>query len=119
MNYIRNKQEISMIEFTMKAHCFCSIGNDWYTNNFRVTFVPGEMIPDYIDIHEMVQTGIEGERLSVEEATAYMYDLMAKYEPENLIVSSLADDAETHFPVRVTKSMFDLNPHTKNKGDDL
>ena len=47
---IENKQGIDFIVMRPKAHCYCPLGADWYTNEFEISMTPDKYFPDYCDV---------------------------------------------------------------------
>lgn len=100
---VENTYGISSINFSPTAKCFCPLGKDWYTNNFDVTFVPDEHIPDYCEVDKWIDENINRKELIIEAAVAALYDyLNDTYAPHTLVVSSHVKDAK-HCPVKATK----------------
>lgn len=102
MAAFQNTQGITQITFTHRTNNWCPLGNDFYTNQFTVTLVPGEIIPDYVEIQQEVGEKINHVPLSLEDAVALMFDIVDAYNPKELTVKSYGDDA-VHFPVEVVK----------------
>lgn len=104
MSTIKNSQGISLITFSANVRCFCPMGNDYYTNQFDVSFVPDEFIPDYCDIDEFLD-GMNDAQLIIEDAVNSVFEYMKNtYFPIHLEVSSTVTDA-VHLPVTVTKTL--------------
>ena len=103
---VKNTYGIGSISLSPTAKCYCPLGKDWYTNNFTVTFVPGEFIPDYCEVDKWIDENINGKELIIEAAVAALYDyLHDTYSPDKLVVSSQVKDAK-HSPVQVAKGGF-------------
>ena len=100
---IKNDNGMSSVSFRMKVHSFCAIGKDHFTNDLEVTFAPGDLIPDYTIVEKRIKE-LEGQENNVEAVVAKVYDILAEVEPLALHVTSCVSDAETHFPVCVSKS---------------
>ncbi len=99
-----NKQKISKIIMKPKAICFCPLGNDWYTNEFEVEFVPDKTFPDYCDVEKFLNTVIRGETLIIEDAVSIFYNyLKAEYDPLTLKVTAYVNDVTSHSPVVVIR----------------
>lgn len=104
MAKFENVQGISLICFEQNIQCYCPLGNDWYTNHVKVSFVPTNIIPDYCDIDEFTRS-LGGQELIIEDVVKRIYDyIVDNYKPNNLEVSSYVDDAK-HMPVTVVKQM--------------
>lgn len=102
MASFENVQGITRITFNHRTNNWCPLGNDYYTNQFTVSFTPGKVIPDYVEIQEDVGKRINHQPLSLEDAVSIMFDIVNVYDPKELIVKSYGDDA-VHFPVEVVK----------------
>ena len=110
MGMFKNTQKITKITFEpATTHNFCPLGQLFcdelakdgskpqlphYTNHFRITFVPGEFICDYIDVEKWIKKEINDESLIIEDAVSNLYDyVMETYHPEYLLVETYVDDA--------------------------
>lgn len=119
MGMFKNTQKISCIVFEPKAtHNLCPLGQLYcdelskngskpelphYTNHFRITFVPGEFVCDYIDVEKWIREKINNETLVIEDAVSMLFDyMMETYKPTWLVVESHVDDA-MHGTVTVTR----------------
>lgn len=118
----KNTQGITKIIFEPKTtHNFCPLGQLYcdelekqgqprmlphYTNHFRITFVPGEVVCDYIDVEKWIAKNINDKELIIEDAVSMLYDyVMETYKPEKLLVETYVDDA-MHGAVQVERSNF-------------
>lgn len=102
MSSFANTQGITYITFTQNIQCFCPLGNDWYTNQVTVEFVPSSIIPDYCEIDDFTRS-LGGEHLIIEDVVERIYTYMENnYKPNNLYVKSYVCDAK-HMPVTVIK----------------
>ena len=100
---LQNKQKVSRIVMKPKAVCFCPLGDDWYTNEFRVDFIPLDYFPDYCDVEKYLDENVRGKSLIIEDATKMLYDFLKdEYEPDYLEVTSYVNDVTSHSPVEVT-----------------
>lgn len=107
-----NIQGISVIEMHCKMRGFCPLGDDYYTNQFKVTFKPGTQIPDYCDVENFLlanekliyhkEFNPHGKKLIIEDSVDLLYEHLQQYKPLFLRVESYVDDA-AHFPVLVVK----------------
>jgi len=119
MGMFKNTQGITKITFEpATTHNFCPLGQLFcdelakdgskpqlphYTNHFRITFVPGELICDYIDVEKWIKKEINDESLIIEDAVSKLYDyVMETYHPAYLKVETYVDDA-MHGAVAVEK----------------
>lgn len=100
---IENKQGITEIIMTPSVICKCAIGQDWYTNNFTITFVPKNHYPDYMEVDEWLNENLRGRELNIEDAVEQMGKYLLRYEPLSLTVETEVKDVLTHFPVKVKK----------------
>lgn len=101
---IKNTQGIDVITMYPIAVCKCAIGQDWYTNKFTVTFVPGDCYPDYMDVDAWLTENVRGKEFNIEDALdALGQYLLKEYNPDHLAVETEVKDVLTHFPVRVSK----------------
>jgi len=103
MAQFKNTMGITQIKFTRSTNNWCPLGNDYYTNNFTVRMVPGDIIPDYVEVQEAIGEHINHKELTLEDAVAELFDIVDEYEPVMLEVTSFSDDA-AHFPVSITKT---------------
>lgn len=94
-----NRYDITKIRMTKKIHNLCTIGQDWFTNNLEIEFIPNEIIPDYIEVDEMIQK-FEGKELVIEELLSGILNELKEYKPLYVKVVSKVDDA-MHLPVEV------------------
>lgn len=99
-----NTMGITKIEFQCRTRNYCPLGEDMYTNQFTVVFIPSGQIPDYVDIQNDINNNVDGKDMTVEDAVEAVYNIVDRFKPEKLCVESYADDA-VHFPVTVTKCM--------------
>ena len=100
---LENKQGIREIEMFPTAQCYCPLGDDIYSNQFKVTLRPDRFFPNYCDIQAWIGENIEGKALIIEDAVDRLYEhLLRTYAPKSLEVRSHVDDAG-HFPVTVVK----------------
>ena len=103
MSKFENKQGISKITLFKKLHNYCSLGQDWYTNNLTVIIEPGEVIPDYIEI-ETELNALEGQYLIIEDVVNEISNIVNKYEVKSAHIISEVDDA-THLTDKVEKQI--------------
>ena len=100
---VENTFGIKHIVIESTAKCYCPLGQDWYTNQFYVDFVPGAFIPDYCEMDNWIATNINGKSMIIEQAVAMLYEyLRDTYKPADLNVESYVDDA-THSAVTVSR----------------
>lgn len=101
---LTNKQGISMIVMKPKAHCFCPLGNDWYTNELEITMGVGDCFPDYCDIEKFLDENVREKSLIIEDVVSMVYEYINnEYNPKDLTVMSEVNDVTSHSPVIVIK----------------
>lgn len=100
---IENIQGITRIEYAIKSHNFCPIGQDWYTSNLKAVIEPDKQIPDYIELDNFVRNHIDKKEMIIEDAVATLFNhIQMQYKPKYLIVTNAVNDAK-HSAVTVTK----------------
>lgn len=100
---VKNDFGIKNITIESTAKCYCPLGNDWYTNQFTVDFIPGEFIPDYCELDNWIAANINGKTMIIEDAVASLHKhLESTYFPAGLRVKSYVNDAR-HSTVTVCK----------------
>ncbi len=104
MASFENTMGIDKIKMRKKLHNLCTIGQDWYTSNVEITFVPYKVIPDYMEIDKALDE-IDEKELVVEEVVSEIVDILKKYNPQYIKVTNNVDDAK-HLPVEVTKKYY-------------
>lgn len=102
MTMLDNKERVSHICMKPSAVVKCKIGQDWYSCNFEVHFIPKRFYPDYMEVASYVGKHIDGQELNIEEAAKMLYDYLATLEPESLSVTNHVRGCKTHFDVDVT-----------------
>lgn len=101
MKKIENQEKIDSITFTRNVQPFCPLGDDYYTAEVQVTFMPNQFYPDYIELDKAIQD-LGGKSLTIEQLAEKVFDIMQEFEPETLLVTITAD-SNRHFPVTVSK----------------
>ena len=100
---VENGYEIERIVIESTAKCFCPLGQDWYTNNFTIAFLPNANIPDYCKMDEWIDQNIKGKELIIEAAVSMLHAyLQDTYKPRFVSVKSRVTDAR-HSAVTVFK----------------
>lgn len=120
MGMFKNTQRITKIVFEPRNAChnLCPLGQLYcdelarngakpmlahYTNKFRITFVPGELVCDYIDVEKWIKENLNDETMIIEDAVSKLFDYIHDtYSPNYLLVESYVDDA-IHGPVTVIR----------------
>lgn len=105
MSSFKNDYNITKIKMNKKIHNLCTIGQDWFTNDIEIEFIPKDIIPDYIEIDKAIQD-LEAKELVIEEVVNNILNELKKYEPSYIRVTSKVNDA-THLPVEVTAEFKD------------
>lgn len=95
-------QGISKVTFNKSISVFCPLGNDYYTADITVDFVPDKFMMDYIDEDNFIKK-LSGAELIIEDLVEKIHThLNEEYEPKYVKVSVFAYNA-AHFPVTVYK----------------
>jgi len=101
MPTIENTQQITKIIFEKTTINFRPDNQKQYINNFTVTFVPWNKIPDYNELEKAIDERINHKTLIIEDTVKIMFDVVNEYVyPKGIKVVSYVDDGE-HFPVFV------------------
>lgn len=100
MARFKNDYNITLIKMSRRLHNLCTIGQDWFTNNLEIEMIPGEIIPDYIEVDADIKK-YEGLELIIEEVVNNILQDLKQYKPKYIKVTSKINDAE-HLPVEVT-----------------
>ena len=103
MPKFENTMGITEISFTHSTRCYCPLGDDYYTGEIFVIFVPGDTIPDYLDVQKEIDT-LTGEHFNGEGIVEKVFDIMLEYQPKELTVAVDINDAG-HFPVSIIKEL--------------
>lgn len=91
---MENTYGIKKITIKAKAHCYCPLGSDYYTNNFEIIIEPNNNIPDYCDVDAFIKNEIEGKSLIIESAIQKIKEFIeAEYKPNSITVCSTVADA--------------------------
>ena len=110
MGMFKNTQKITKIIFEPKTtHNFCPLGQLYcdelekqgspkmlphYTNHFKITFCPGELVCDYIDVEKWIARTINDKTLIIEDTVSMLFDyIMETYKPKYLLVETYVNDA--------------------------
>lgn len=104
MTQIPNKEKIQQI--IMKPTCItkCKIGQDWFTNNLEITFIPNDCYPDYIEVQYWIMKNIDGQELNIEEVVQIVEDFFRiNYNPTSVEVKDHVVGNKVHFDVDVIK----------------
>lgn len=98
---IENNFNIGEIVIYQKAHCYCQLGEDWYTNNFRIEIKVDKKIPDYCEVDKFIKNKIENAHLIIEEACKAVLDyFINELNPLQVVVESTVEDA-AHCAVKI------------------
>ena len=101
---LENKQKIGKITLWKKIHCYCPLGDDWYTHQLKIEFEPVDEFPDYIYIEKKIMELYEKKDYIIEDVVSGIYDIIADFCPsaKNIHVTSYVDDAQ-HLTVQVER----------------
>lgn len=99
---LKNTQKITKVKFAKIAHCFCPIGNDWYTCNVDAEVNLGEELIDFLDIDAYFRDEIESKHLIVEDVVAKTAEFIERYNVQGYLISAKTSDA-VHCPVEVIR----------------
>lgn len=100
---VKNIQGITKITFMEKIHNYCSLGNDWYSNNLTIELEPNENIPDYVKVGKKIKA-LEEHNLIIEDVIMAVPKIIEEYKPKSYRIVSEVNDA-THMPVKVEKKV--------------
>ena len=91
----KNDYQIRRITLYKKIHCYCRLGGDWYTNQLTISFVPNDMIPDYVYIDKAIEDRCERQDLLIEEVIKIIIDIIREQCPNayDIKVKSYIDDS--------------------------
>lgn len=104
MNRIDNSQKIDCIIMKPRIIVKCKLGQDWYTNDLEIYFVPDLYYPDYIEVESYIMRELDGSELNIEEVVAILYDkIMQEFSPKKLRIVDNVCSPKTHFSVSVIK----------------
>lgn len=104
MKKLNNEEKVGKITMMPTAVTLCDIGNDWYTNQLEITFVPDKYYPDYIEVKDWIMINIDGKRLNIEQVVERVYKfLIEQYEPIDIHVKDTVTGSKSHFDVIVEK----------------
>lgn len=98
----KNKQGVSEIEMTGKTHCFCPMGDDYYTAEVRIYVFQPKTIPDYCDVTAYLEE-LDGKNLIIEDLCKKVFRFISKQvgKKHGITVEVKVDDAR-HLPASVT-----------------
>lgn len=99
MASFENKYNISVIRMYKVIHNLCPIGKDLYTNNLDIKIIPGNTIPDYIEVEKSLDE-LEGKQMVIEDVVNQVLEKLKQYEPKKVNVVSSVSDA-IHLEVNV------------------
>ena len=98
---INNTQSITSIKAEKRISLFCPLGNDYYTADIYITFIPQNYYMDYIDLDKFLNN-MGGMKLTIEEAIDMIYKELQRYKPlqTNVTIEAFSN---THLNVVVSK----------------
>lgn len=100
-----NLDNISSIKMDgVSVKCFCPIGKSMCTYDVTIEMEPDKLIPDYIEVGNMIQALNERE-FTLESACAEICDNLNDYvNPKKVSVTIRCEDAK-HMPAEVKKTI--------------
>lgn len=98
---MENKQKISKIEFQRTIYPFCPLGEDRYSAKVFVTFIPGNLLFDFIEVDREIQKLSQND-LMAEDVAEKVSQIMNQYNPKDVKVR-VDIESNTHFPVSIYK----------------
>ena len=98
---LENTQKITVIEADKRITLYCPIGEDYYTADILIKFMPKNFYMDYIVLDKFLD-GLSGENLTIEDAADKIYKELQKYKPNKTKITIEAF-SNTHLHVKVTK----------------
>lgn len=98
---LKNTQSISVIKATKRISLYCPLGEDYYTADVYIEFLPDAFYMDYIDLDAFLNR-MSGLSLTIEDAVKDIYDELQRYMPKKAAVTIEAF-SNTHLQVTVTK----------------
>ena len=104
VSYVKlpHHQKLSDIHFEFDLQLYCPQGNEHYTAQMSVDLVPGDCLPDYIELDRAFRQGC-GKPLIIEDAVEWVFNLIQeRYSPSKLRVEADVKKA-VHFDVRAAK----------------
>ena len=113
MAQFKNTQGIEKIEFKKSVIPYCPLGQKSYVATMHITFIPGEIIMDYLDVEAELQS-LEGKHLLVEDCAEKALEIIKKYQPRAATVMVETTHAG-HFDVSVTKTYREEINNEENK----
>ena len=98
---INNTQSITTIKANKQITLYCPLGEDYYTADIYITFLPNAHYMDYVDL-DIFLINLSGKSLTIEDACNEVYNELQKYKPKKTNVTIKAY-SNTHLNVVVTK----------------
>lgn len=99
-----NTYGIKKITLYKKIHCYCRLGNDWYTNQVTISFTPVNEICDYVFIDKAIEERCEKQDLLIEEMLMEVKNIILEQCPSatDIHIESYIDDSvPKNMPVKV------------------
>ena len=88
----------------VSVKCFCPIGKSMCTYNVTIEMEPADLIPDYIEVGNMIQS-LDGREFTLESACARICNDLNDYvSPKEVSVTVRCEDAK-HMPAEVKKTI--------------
>ena len=105
MSKFKHTQDLDGIEMNKTITPFCPMGNKEYTANLNITFKPDEVVPDYIEVTEFLNS-LSGKSLIIEDLVVEVINYFKEdYDPQVVRVIIEAS-SEVHLPVKVSKTYY-------------
>lgn len=123
MPRFKNEQGINRITMTIPISYIGKITMAPIGGVFKVNFVPGEIIPDYIELQSIIRQKIDNKVLLAEDAVARMVQILDEYHPDFLSVD-LEIKGAMHFDVIINGGSLirevagEMDPKKKKKEKD-
>lgn len=99
---ITNTQKITEVTMKKIIHCFCPLGDDWYSAEVTMKFTPYKEYFDYCKVDDFILKTVEGKSLIIEDLVDILYQFCETAEPLAISVEARVSDAQ-HLPVIVKK----------------
>ena len=100
---IENTYGVRKIIMQLRARCFCPLGEDWYTSDCSIEFVPDRLIPDYVEVGKWLEENVDGKKMIAEEVADSIHNFFTeRYKPKDCLVSCSVSDAK-HCPITIIR----------------
>lgn len=103
MKHLANLENVGIITMRPTVCTLCAIGQDWFQSELKITFIPGDCYPDYIEVQKWIMDNVDGMEMNIEHVARAVYDFLAnEYKPLALTVTNHVAECKSHFEVDVT-----------------